>query len=189
MMLRNIAAHLLVVLLSLSTACAKSPDGQEHKLGVKSLVSKSEPANPMTDAEGGSLKVIAKFSDVFKTGFVISKELAQNPLPIDLDGDGKIEELYIVSVNDSAESLNNIQVIYPWPVDEENRIADNAVSGAKNNFAVINSKNGRAYLIADKNTISVLDTEAAKKLQYCRTKKLNQLKCLILRVNQREIYW
>lgn len=92
----------------------------------------------------------------------------KNKFSADLNGDGLDDSIFIVDTASAKRSISpDIKVVHPWKYYGDGAVPTDASQGSKIAFYIqINSASSKKtnYLIADLNSPSVLDTDAASEL-------------------------
>ena len=110
-----------------------------------------------------------QFHSIFPPFIQLSSEQIA-PLTADLNGDNTPDQLFMVSINPSIKNSksvtlpDNVNFVQPWPAYSETDKNNGIVDGSSKGLAIIHGRSKSAYLIFDKNPISLLDTEAAKEV-------------------------
>ncbi len=142
-------------LMLLSTfSCSKEQSNvSQSKISTSNPVQNSDHFSPFS-------KVLIRHPD-----------FAQISKKVDFDGDGTPDQIIFSRLRDGVKIVaGTFDLIQPWPSFEKT----SATEGSNTAIAIVHGKDQSAYLIRDKNPISILDTQAATESSIILKKELSK---------------
>lgn len=136
----------VITFVSLLSLVACSDIGNETTK-VTQPVSKNAKASSLNDYFGNTVIAVPDLSPDKHSG--------------DFNGDGINDLLWMVN-QASSDVLPNITMQEPWPHYEKEPVATDFAKGSKIRLAIAHGNDQGTFLLRDTNSVSTLDTQAAK---------------------------